>query len=123
MQFRTNGNVYDVTWQYDRVPSAKSKTEVIRTTCTISDVDETKKGKERFSTVCSASVTQDPHDQFSKSEGRRRSLTKALTKFGDWGRQERKLVWANYFAQADLHVVSQADYDRIFGETAHRIGI
>lgn len=123
MKFRKNGDVYDVSWQYDKVPAATSGVEVVKTTCTISSFDATKKGNERFSPICSASVVQDPKDQFSKSEGRRRSLTKVLKQFGDWNKNERKVVWANYFAQADLHIVSEVDYDRIFGEIGHRIGV
>jgi len=122
MRFRNNDNVYDVTWQYDDAKSALTGTNVVKTTCSLSLVDETKTGKDRFTPVTSAFVVQDPRDSFSKSDGRRRSLTKLMKSWTN-DKTERRVVWANYFAQADFHLVSEEDYDRIFGEVGHRIGL
>lgn len=122
MRFRKNENEYDLTWRYDNVQSSFTGVGVVKTTCTLSLVDDTKTGKERFSPIMSASVVQDPRDNFSKSDGRRRSLTKLMKSWTN-DKNDRKLVWANYFAQADFRLVSENDFEKNFGDLAHTIGI
>jgi len=115
MRFFLKGVEYDVTWRYDNVQSKDCATSVVKTTCTISRVDNDKIGKDRFVAITSAYCVQDPRDNFEKSKGRRFSLAKASAKFSN-DRTIRKIIWANYFRIMDLYLISDEAFIYEFKE-------
>jgi len=101
MKVQLGSRFYDIQWQYDTVPSHTS-IPVVRTTCKVSVVDPSKQGRERYSPITSAYVTQNPIDRHEKDKARKLSLAKALSGWigrGSASKEARTMVWNEYFAQ------------------------
>lgn len=100
--------VYDVRFgrrfrqdEYDRVDYP-----LIDTLCSISTVDDTKKGKEKYTPVVQEVLKLSHKDKYNKWAGRKESLRRALEKTS-FNRDERRKFWdtyKNYFGKEKLEV-------------------
>jgi hypothetical protein len=112
----------DVTWKYDRIKKKIDKRtyDSVQTTCTISTFEPSPeaKGKKKlkFTPITKAICSTHSKENFCKSNGRKRSLLKALKSIGINDREERRKIWSSYFKQVDLHQLSEDMLAEMFGD-------
>ena len=88
--------MYDIRFKY--TPVVRDGKAVIKTTCNISLInpDRGVSGRDAYTFVSHGNVVQHSRDTFTKAEGRKRALTKALAPFA---RHDRKTAWKVYFSE------------------------
>jgi len=94
MKFNVNGKVYDSRFQYDLVENPSGRM-VEQTSCIISEMDQNKVGKERYTIVAQASIVRNVKDEDNRLQARKKVFGKALSTFlpGRANKAEREVIW------------------------------
>ena len=102
MKVKTKKGIFDIRWQ--RVQSDKFRAldgkKCVTTICSLSKVDETKKGRERYIPIKETKAYQSPKDCHVKAVGRKVAMTRVLRYFEE--REDRKVFWDTYLKKCRL---------------------
>lgn len=86
---------YDVRFRKQKVDHPEKKNSVlINTFCTISSVDFSKQGRDKFTPVSTGEAKQSVKDNYDKIVGKKISMTRALKQV--FSRPERAVFWENF---------------------------
>ena len=95
MKVNLNGNKYDVRFAtvYREDKFGRTEDPLKDTVCRISEVDDTKEGKNKYTEVAKGIAWLSHLDKYNKWAGRKLALARALTELN---KQDRAVVWAKY---------------------------
>jgi hypothetical protein len=95
MRIRVNGKDYDVRFStfYREDEFGRIAGPLRDTSCFISSVDDSKRGKEKYKEVSEGIARQSHRDRYNKWSGRKLALSRALSEFQ---KQDRFTFWQKY---------------------------
>ena len=91
MNIEVNGRKYDIRYRQEFVPSPKTAKPVRRTTATLSSIDPTKVGAEKYTVVNSATLTQSVKDRDNKVRAKKMATSRVLC--GAFDKVDRAMIW------------------------------
>jgi hypothetical protein len=103
MKFELDGKWFDARFEYDNVMNPVNRV-VEKTTCYISEIDQNKVGKERYTIVAQAFVVRNVKDADNRQQARKNAFSKTLDQFipGRNNKQVRAAIWKEYLAHVRI---------------------
>ena len=103
MKIEVKGKLYDIRLKQEFVESLSGKA-VRQTTATISSIDPSKVGAEKYTPVDSVSITQNVKDLDNKFGARKRAVAKLIN--GVFDKATREYLWRNVIL-TDKNIVGE----------------
>jgi len=97
MRVKLNDELYDVRFKIEFREDKFDRVEFLKDTiCTISEIDENKKGRDKYNKVNSGVALLSHKDRFNKYAGKKLAFARALTSFN---KEDRTEFWRIYKEQ------------------------